>query len=117
MLLAEADPTEAFILLDDEGEFLTEEAKEGHPDHEEPQVYSVRPEQEEVDALRTELQGLRAENARLQAELSHQKTRYKGLWRANCQCLTEYDHIIADQDAEIEQLKSQLAERSETVEP
>ena len=49
VLQAEADPTEVFLLLADEGEFLMKEAEEGHP--EQPQVGDgVKPEREEVDA-------------------------------------------------------------------
>ena len=48
--------------------------------------------------------------------MDRQKTRFKDLWRTNCQCLIEYDCIVADKDAEIAQLKCQLTARSDTVE-
>ena len=80
-----------------EGECLTVEAKEGHPEGSQVHVREgARSEQEEVDALK-------AENARLQDELGYQKTWYKGCGpRTNWHCLAEYDHVVADKNAEFE---------------
>ena len=47
-------------------------------------------------------------------------TRKLGIWacspRTNWQCLAEYDHVIADNNAEFESLKSQLVAKSGIVE-
>ena len=37
--------------------------------------------------------------------------------RTNWQCMAKYDHVIADNNAEFESLKSQLVARSGIVEP
>ena len=46
-----------------------------------------------------------------------EKARFRESWRTNCQCLAEYDEVVAARDAEIEELKRQLHSLSVLSEP
>ena len=87
VLLPEASA--AFILQDDEGEFLT--VAEVEPDEDEPGGRDPTPDRDDVEALHAEVETLRQETRRLQKEVEHQKERFKDLWRANCQSLTKQE--------------------------
>ena len=65
--------------------------------------------QTETDALRLELETVRTENAGLQDQLKQVKTQLQELSRTNCQCLAQYDELMAQPEAEISRLKGLLA--------
>ena len=112
MVLRDATPRSAFILQDEEGEFLIVEAEEETV--EEPAAESPEPDPHEdggeVETLRIELEEARVKNLELRQQVERQKTRLKELWRTNCQCLAEYDEVLTQKDAEIERLKQLLSE-------
>ena len=107
-----ATPSDAFHLQDVEGRFLTvEEELEETPEE---QVSPLRePEQEnsegELQSLRTELETAKTENLELRQQLDQERSRLRELWRTNCQCLAEYDELMAQQEAEIKRLKGLLS--------
>ena len=102
-------PDCAFSLLDDEGEFLVVEAEQRVD--ETPDLTDSEPDEErDTEALRAEVEAVRAENTELQEQVQCEKTRFKELWRTNCECLTEFDEVVAQKDAEIKRLKQLLAE-------
>ena len=63
----------------------------------------------EVQALRTELETVRAENVGLRRQVDQEKAWVRELWRTNCECLADYDQLIAQQEAEIRRLKELLS--------
>ena len=101
--------------MDAEGRFLVVPAEEEtHGGTSDPSEHGEEEEQE-VDTLRRELEALAEENQALKVEVSalehklhDEKARFRESWRTNCQCLAEYDEVIAARDAEIEELKRQL---------
>lgn len=61
---------------------------------------------EELNALKEKNQALHGQVSRFESKLEDEKTRFcELLWRINCQCLAEYDVMIAAKDSEIEKLK------------
>lgn len=97
-----------FYLQDLEGRFLTVESA-APADEVESSEHELAGSQTETDALRLELETFRTENARLQDQLEQVKTRLQNLSRTNCQCLAQYDELMAQQEAEISRLKGLLA--------
>ena len=112
VVLGSGTPRSAFVLQDESGEFLTieEEAAEEPPDPEHQDGG------EEEGTLQAELEAAKVENTELRRQLDHEKTRLRELWRTNCQCLAEYDEILAQKDTEIERLKQLLEEAGHTAE-
>ena len=131
------DPEDTTIsLLDDSGVFLVVERRHEMPTETiEPTVSretSHTPElaigSEEIQTLtqeRDELQGrvdtLTEENDNLQTELQtlrealeSSKARVKEIWKISCEQVAEFDEVVTTKDAEIAELKSQLAARRET---
>ena len=107
--LAGPTPDCAFSLLDDEGEFLVVEAKQRVD--ESPDLTDSEPDEErDAEALRAEVETVRAENTELHEQVQREKTRFKELWRTNCECLSEFDEVVTQKDAEIRRLKQLLAE-------
>ena len=88
---------------DEEGKFLTVPAIEEetrvespgleHLGHEEEQPTHVL--KRELDALTEENHALKAEVSDLKHKLHEEKNRFRDLWRTNCQCLADYDEVIA----------------------
>ena len=123
-MLEGADPTAEFSLVDAERRFLVvpmeEETHGGTSDRSE---HGEKGEQE-VDTLRWKLGALAEENQALKVEVSalghklhNEKARFCESCRTNCQCLAEYDEVIAARDAKIEELKRQLHSLSVRSEP
>ena len=86
VLLDSSTPRAAFTLQDEEEEFLTvEEEIEEEP----PELPTSEPQHEggELETLQAELEAVQGENAELRQQLEQQKTRFRELWRTNCQCL------------------------------
>ncbi len=105
-------PLDAFVLQDADGTFLTVDAEEA-PDEEsqESDLESEDPDGD-VRALRTELETMRAENEGLRRQVDKEKSRVRELWRTNCECLADYDQLIAQQEAEIRRLRGLLSASS-----
>ena len=115
-------PSSEFFLYDVDGRFFTVQATvEGtqsesfEPSEQDPNEES----QLEADTLRMELEALTRENQALKAEvsvleqkLSDEKSRFREMWRTNCQCLAECDEEITNKDVDIEWLKCQLCSLS-----
>ena len=101
-------PGVAFVLQDEEAEFLTVEEEVEEPL--EPSVTGSQHEGEEMETLQQEVEAVRIESKELQQQLSREKDRFRELWRTNCRCLAEYDNMLVKKDTEIEQLKQRLAE-------
>ena len=114
--LGSGAPGFAFVLQDEEGEFLTveEEVEEEPP---EPAISEHQHEAEEIQTLRAELEAVQVENTELRYQLDHEKARFRGLWQTNCQCLAEYDEMLAQKDMEIERLGRPLLEADRTSLP
>ena len=53
---------------------------------------------------------MKLENDELRQRLDHEKTRFRELWRTNCQCLAEYDTMCTQKDTEIKRLRQLLSE-------
>ena len=106
-----ATPTEAFCLQDAEGTFLNVEEEEQPPSEHDSVTHDSESEssESELQSLKSELEAVKIENAELHQELEQKKTRLRELWRTNCQCLSEYDELMAQQEAEIRRLKGLLA--------
>ena len=68
-------------------------------------------------ALCVEHPALKVEVSALEHKLHDEKACFRELWHTNCQCLAEYDEVIAASDAEIEELKRQLHSLSVRSEP
>lgn len=96
-----ATPGSAFSLL--EGTFLTVEEEmvgegttgehepgSGPQEHGEPEKS-----EQELQSLKTELETLKAENLDLRHQLEQEKACLREVWRTNCQCLAEYDELMA----------------------
>ena len=110
----------SLALWDDNGEFLRAEPEEQRDD-EPPALtsgaeFEEEGEQDEVEYLRVALRAVTAENEGLKNEVRslnemvrREKARAKEMWRANCEYLAEHDELTTAKDAEIEQLKAQLA--------
>lgn len=97
-----------FYLQDLEGRFLMVE-RAAPTDEVESSEHESAGSQTETDALRLELETVKTANARLQDQLEQVKTRLQELSRTNCQCLAQYDELMAQQEAEISRLKGLLA--------
>ena len=54
------------------------------------------------------------ENHTLKAEV---KVRFRSMWHTNCQCLAEYEEVIAAKDTEIEELKCRLRSQAIVADP
>ena len=117
VVLGGADPTSEFALEDEEGRFLSVPATEEENHSESPNLSGDGEEQEalkrELDTLTEEIQSLKAEVSGLKDKLHEEKARIRDLWHTNCQCVAEYDDVIAAKDSEIEELRRQLSSRSE----
>ena len=88
-------PLDAFTLQDEEGEFLTVSAAEVADIELLRQADSEREDEEgDLEYLRTELEATKVENSELRQQVSQEKTRFRELWRTNCQCLADYDEMI-----------------------
>ena len=61
--------------------------------------------QRDVDSL---IQGDQEEVSSLEQRLFSEKAHFHEMWRMNCQCLAEYDKLVASK-AEIQELKRQLS--------
>ena len=88
-------PDSAFSLQDETGEFLEVEAER----HEEESLGHsgayVDVAGEETESLRAQLEAAVDEIADMRQQTQQEKTRFREQWRTNCQCLAEYDDIIA----------------------
>lgn len=72
---------------------------------------------QELEALAEENEALKAEVSGLERKLSEEKAHFRNLWRTTCQCLAEYDEVIAAKDSEIEELKRQLSSHTGVISP
>ena len=70
--------------------------------------------QERVDALTEEKANLQTELHTLHNALESSKARVKEIWKISCEQVAEFDVLVTAKDAEIAELKSQLAARRET---
>lgn len=105
--LDSADPGAAFS-LEDEGEiFLTVAAVEDpvEPESEEyPELEAETGGEDlchKVESLTTKNQALKSEVSSLEKRLCEAKARFREMWRNNCECLAEYDEIIAQKYVKI----------------
>ena len=69
---------------------------------------------EQVDALTGENNTLHTEVQRLRVAVESSKARTKEIWKLSCEQIAELDKVLAARDAEILQLKSQLAAKRDT---
>ena len=114
----------AFVLWDEEGEFLTVPAAvpttEVTPEvseHESDRSREeLRDEPDEVEALRQTVETVTIERDALQVQLQEvtevlekKQARIKELWRMSCGQVEEYDAMVVAKDNEIAALKAQLA--------
>ena len=102
-------------LKDADGVFLEVEPEESGAQEEEEEE-QVEVEAGDVDALRQELEEVKAARASLEAELTtlrqkyeREKAKAKDLWSVNCAQLAEFDETLLEKEEEITQLRDQLA--------
>ena len=104
VVLLSTDPSCEFSLEDEEGRFLTvpaavpeREGSNSPGDSEEEREQDDTHSGYELDDLRVENQSLKDELTNLQQKL---KTRFRDLWRTNCQFLAEYDALVTAKDSD-----------------
>ena len=56
-----------------------------------------------------------AEITQLKAQLAAEKTKYRSLWEINCAQLAEVDSTVSEKDDEVQNLRSQLHDRTPTA--
>lgn len=103
-------PRDSFSLRNADGTFLTVGTEEdapvgGTPEQSGPELEGSG---DELKTLRAELEAVKAEKEELCQQVEQEKKRFRELWKTNCQCLAEYDELIAQQQAEIKRLKELL---------
>ena len=73
---------------------------------------------EQVQTLREERDELQEQVTQLQGKLEVEKQRVQDLWQGNCEQNVQMDLILQDKDAEIAELREQLAElKAQTLAP